>query len=142
MLESEWPALAAAEPPPSVGWISIAHLRALLTQDRGADSAVAATKAEMLGKLGGLSDARRDRLISPAVSLPKIVWWNLGAGAAVVMVFACFFGVPSLWMHGAMVAMLAVSISLVLALVLLLYNPYVGNSQISDAPFAALSNPA
>lgn len=134
----EWPALAAAEPPPPDGWRNLDRLRALLTADPPGDSAQASARAEMVAKLDRLYDARRDRFVSPAASLPAIVWWNLGAGAAVVVVFTCFFGVPSIWMHGAMVAMLAVSISLVLALVLLLYNPYDGSSQISAAPFSAL----
>ena len=97
-----------------------------------------AAKAEALRQLQSLYDARRNRLQSARAELPPILWWNLFAGAAVVIVFACLFGAPSVWMHAAMVALLAASIGLVLALVLLLYNPYVGRNHVSAAPFNAL----
>ncbi|MBV8613307.1 MAG: DUF4239 domain-containing protein [Acetobacteraceae bacterium] len=97
-----------------------------------------AAKAEALRQLQSLYDARRNRLQSARAELPPILWWNLFAGAAVVIVFACLFGAPSVWMHASMVALLAASIGLVLALVLLLYNPYVGRNHVSAAPFNAL----
>ena len=138
VVQLEWPALAGAEAPPSNGWESLDRLHLLLARDRTGDPWVIAVKAEMLRELDSLYDARRNRLESARAELPPVLWWNLLAGAAVVLVFSCLFGVPNIGMHAAMVSLLATSISLVLALILLLYNPYLGRNHISAAPFNAL----
>jgi hypothetical protein len=138
VVQLEWPALAGAETPPSDGWKSLHRLHMLLAHDHTGDPWVIAAKAEMLRELDNLYDARRNRLESARTELPPILWWNLLAGAAVVLVFSCLFGAPSIWMHAAMMSLLAASIGLVLALILLLYNPYLGRNHISAAPFNAL----
>jgi hypothetical protein len=74
---------------------------------------VIGTKSEILRRLNDLYDARRSRFQSAQAELPPILWWNLLAGAALVMIFCCFFGVPNIWMHAAMMAMLAGSMGLV-----------------------------
>jgi len=138
VVQLEWPALSGGEEAPAPGWRSLEAIQRALAQDRTGDPWVVAAKAEALRQLQSLYDARRNRLQSARAELPPILWWNLFAGAAVVIVFACLFGAPSMWMHAAMVALLAASIGLVLALVLLLYNPYAGRNHVSAAPFNAL----
>lgn len=70
--------------------------------------------------------------------MPAILWWNLIAGAAIMMIFTYLFGVPQLWMHVAMVSLLEALIGLVMALVILLNNPFRGQNHVSIAPFHRL----
>jgi hypothetical protein len=70
--------------------------------------------------------------------MPAILWWNLIAGAAILMFFTYLFGVPRLWMHVAMVSLLGALIGLVMALVVLLNNPFRGQNHVSIAPFHRL----
>jgi Protein of unknown function (DUF4239) len=135
VVQLEWPALAGGEVLEGPGWESLDRFHLLLAQDHTQDPAVIGTKSEILRRLNDLYDARRSRFQSAQAELPPILWWNLLAGAALVMIFCCFFGVPNIWMHAAMMAMLAGSMGLVLSLVLLLYNPFVGYNHVSAAPF-------
>lgn len=138
VVQLEWPALAGAEPVPDMAWGILERVHLGLVRDRADDPWVLAVKADMLRQLDSLYDARRSRLQAARADLPPILWWNLLGGAAVVITFSCLFGTPNIAMHAAMVGLLATSMSLVLALVLLLYNPYVGRNHVSATPFNAL----
>jgi ABC-type branched-subunit amino acid transport system permease subunit len=68
-----------------------------------------------------------------------VVWWNLVVGAVLLVSFSCLFGAPRLRMHAVMVGMLGASIGLVLMVIVLLDNPFLGTSHVSVEPFQALS---
>ena len=91
-----------------------------------------------LRSLNDLYDARRGRFHSAFVSLPPVLWWNLLAGAALLLAFSYLFGPPNLWMHAAIVSLLGAAIGLVLILILQLTHPFEGDNHISAAAFNAL----
>src|ERR1700761_3455815 len=95
-------------------------------------------QAEMLRMLNELYDARRGRFHSASVELPPVLWWNLLAGAALLLVFSYAFGPPNLAMHAAVVSLLGATIGLVLILIVLLTHPFEGDNHISAAAFNAL----
>jgi hypothetical protein len=82
---------------------------------------------------------RRGRFHAASSGLPAIVWWNLMVGAAILIVFSYLFGAPRLAMHAVMVGLLGSSIGLVLMLIVLLDNPFLGQSHVSVEPFQALT---
>jgi hypothetical protein len=138
VVQDEWPALAAGQVADAAGWQLLDRFHLALVQLRPPDRGTGVVAAEMLRELGDLYSARRGRFQAAGQRLPPILWWNLLAGAAIVMVVSYLFGVPSLGMHAAMIALLGASIGLVLALILLLQSPFRGENHVSAQPFAEL----
>lgn len=139
VVELEWPDLAMGQPDEAAGWQALERIHASLAKDHPADPVAALVEANMIQTLNGVYDARRGRYGIAAEELPPIVWWNLVAGGAIVILFCCLFGTPNLRMHIAMLSMLASSIGLVLALILLLNSPFRGRNHVSAEPFNRLA---
>ncbi len=138
VIQDEWPALAAGEEEAAAGWQLLDSVHLALVQLQPQNPTTVATQAEMLRTLDALYDARRARFHSAVVTLPPVLWWNLLAGALVLLVFASLFGVPNLAMHSAMLGMVGASIGLVLILIVLLSHPFQGDNHISAAAFNTL----
>jgi hypothetical protein len=138
VVQDEWPAFAAGLDDDAAGWQLLDHVHLALVQVHPQDSGTATVQAQMLLALTDLYNARRGRFRSASVELPRVLWWNLLAGAALLLTFSCLFGAPNLAMHAAMVCLLAMTIGLVLTLILLLTHPFAGDNHISAAAFNAL----
>jgi hypothetical protein len=138
VIQDEWPALAAGQADESAGWQLLDKFHLQLVTFHSADPAVSYQQADMVRTLNQLYDARRGRFHAATASLPAILWWNLLAGAVILMLFAYLFGVPHLFMHVAMVSLLGSLIGLVLLLIILLNNPFRGRSHVSVEPFNRL----
>ena len=82
-----------------------------------------------------LWDARQERLLAAQTTIPGIVWFVVIVGGALTVAFGSFLGAPSLRMQLAMSAMLAVSGTLVLILIIALSKPFRGDFRVSTAPF-------
>ena len=114
------------------------HLRALTTTalhlrpDNIADGDL---HQLLLGDLGQLATARRERLFAARTPIPAILWFVLIAGGSLTVGFASFLGAPSLRMHLAMSSLLAISGALVLLAIVALSNPYRGDFRVSAEPF-------
>ncbi len=89
----------------------------------------------LLGDLGRLGAARRERLFAARTPIPGILWFVLVAGGSLTVAFASFLGAPSLRMHLTMSSLLAVSGALVLLAIVALSNPFRGDLRISPEPF-------
>jgi hypothetical protein len=138
VVHDEWPALAAGRDEEAEGWQLLDRFHLTLVQLHPAEPAGAAVEAEMLRTLDALYEARRGRFESAMSGLPPILWWNLLAGAAIVMVFSYLLGVAELRLHAAMITLLGASIGLLLALIMLLNSPFRGANHVSAEPFAKL----
>ncbi len=138
VVEDEWPSLAAGRIDETEGWQLLDKFHTELLQVQAKDESVVVMRADAVKTLNALYDARRGRFHAASLEMPAIVWWNLIAGAAILMVFTYLFGVPQLWMHVAMVSLLGALIGLVMALVVLLNNPFRGQNHVSIAPFHRL----
>ena len=138
VVQDEWPALAAGSANDTAGWQLLDTVHLALIQIQSQDIGTEAIRAEMLRSLDELYNARRGRFHSAAVDLPPVLWWNLLAGAALLLAFCYLFGPPNLAMHAATVSLLGATIGLVLILILLLTHPFEGDNHISAAAFNAL----
>ena len=91
--------------------------------------------AQLLQSLARLWDARQERLLAAETTIPAVVWIVTIVGGALTIAFGSFLGVPSLGMHLAMSAALAISGALVLILIIALSNPFRGDFRVSTLPF-------
>jgi hypothetical protein len=91
--------------------------------------------AQLLQSLARLWDARQQRLLAAETTIPAVVWIVTILGGALTIAFGSFLGVPSLGMHLAMSAALAISGALVLILIIALSNPFRGDFRVSTLPF-------
>ena len=91
--------------------------------------------AQLLQSLARLWDARQQRLLAAETTIPAVVWIVTFVGGGLTIAFGSFLGVPSLGMHLAMSATLAVSGALVLILIIALSNPFRGDFRVSTQPF-------
>jgi len=85
----------------------------------------------LLQSLIRLWDARQVRLLTADCAVPAVVWIVTIVGGALTVAFAGLMGAPSLGMHLAMFAALAISEALVLVLIVALSNPF----RVSTYPF-------
>ena len=90
---------------------------------------------QLLQSLARLWDARQQRLLAAETTIPAVVWIVTFVGGGLTIAFGSFLGVPSLGMHLAMSATLAVSGALVLILIIALSNPFRGDFRVSTQPF-------
>jgi hypothetical protein len=139
VVQKEWPRMEASMPSHLKGWHILDSFHLALAQLKPADAPMLAAQTDMLETLDKLYDARRGRFHAASSGLPDIVWWNLVVGGGILTVFSYLFGAPRLLMHAIMVGMLGSSIGLVLMLIVLLDNPFLGRSHVSVQPFQALT---
>lgn len=91
--------------------------------------------ARLLQSLARLWDAGQQRLLAAETTVPTVVWIVTLFGGGLTIAFGSFLGVPSLGMHLAMSAALAISGALVLILIIALSNPFRGDFRVSTLPF-------
>src|SRR5271167_356387 len=91
--------------------------------------------ALLLQSLTRLRDARQQRLLAAETTIPAVVWIVTLVGGGLTIAFGSFLGFPSLGMHLAMSAALAISGALVLVLIIALSNPFRGDFRVSTLPF-------
>jgi hypothetical protein len=92
-------------------------------------------QALLLQSLAQLRDARQQRLLAAETTIPAVVWIVTLVGGGLTIAFGSFLGFPSLGMHLAMSAVLAISGALVLILIIALSNPFRGDFRVSTLPF-------
>lgn len=139
VVQKEWPHMEAAMPAHLRGWRILDQFHLRLVAYKPTDGAALAAQSTMLSTLQKLYDARRGRFHAAESDLPAVVWWNLIIGAGILVGFSCLFGAARLAMHAAMVGLLGASIGLVLVVIVLLDNPFLGSSHVSVEPFQALT---
>jgi hypothetical protein len=91
--------------------------------------------AMLLQSLSRLSDARQQRLLAAETTIPAVVWIVTVIGGGLTIAFSAFLGAPSLGMHLAMSAALAISGVLLLILIIALSNPFRGDFRVPTQPF-------
>jgi hypothetical protein len=139
VVQKEWPHMMASTRSGLKGWRTLDSFHLTLAQLKPQDASALAAQTEMLETLDKLYDVRRGRFHAAVSGLPAIVWWNLVVGAVILVVFSYMFGAPRLVMHAVLVGLLSSSIGLVLMLIILLDNPFLGRSHVSVQPFQALT---
>jgi len=102
---------------------------------RPTDAAYGALRPLLLQAVMRLQDARQERLLTAQTTIPAIVWFVMLLGGGLTIAFGSFLGAPSVRMHLAMSATLALSGALVVILVVALSNPFRGDFRVTTAPF-------
>jgi hypothetical protein len=85
-----------------------------------------------------LFDARRDRLIQAAPSVPAVLWFALIAGALAMLTFAFLFGVENRPAQLVMTAILAGLIAILFIVINEFDSPFSGSVTISDTGWVTL----
>lgn len=134
VVEVEWPAQAAGRGIDS-GRADLAKIDATAFAPKPPDDLYSAIRAVLMQSVTRLSDARQERLLAAESSIPGVVWVVTILGGAVTVAFSSFMGAPSLRLHLAMVAFLAMSGALVLILIIALSNPFRGDFRVSTESF-------
>ena len=130
----EWPAQAGGLSVASnSAWLN--KLNAIAAGLKPTGTADGAREAMLSLSLMRLSDARQERLIAADTTVPAVVWIVTLMGGALTVAFASLLGVPSLGMHLAMSAAMAISGALVLIMIIALNNPFRGDFRVSADPF-------
>jgi Protein of unknown function (DUF4239) len=130
----EWPAQAEGQIVDR-GSAYLEKLNRIASSLRPASVADGNLHAQLLQSLSRLSDAREQRLLAAETTIPAVVWVVTLVGGGLTIAFSSFLGVPSLGMHLAMSAILAISGALVLILIIALSNPFRGDFRVSTLPF-------
>ncbi|MGH6847102.1 MAG: hypothetical protein ACREC0_06605, partial [Methylocella sp.] len=87
VVEDEWPALAAGRADEAEGWQLMDKFHTELLQFQAKDESVGVLRADTIKTLNQLYDARRGSFHAATSELPPILWWNLIAGAVILMMF-------------------------------------------------------
>lgn len=130
----EWPAQAEGRTIDK-GMAYLAKLNGIAVGLKPASVAGGNLQAQLLQCLTRLWDARQERVLAAETATPTIIWIVTLIGGGLTIAFGSFLGVPSLGMHLAMSATLAVSGTLVLILIIALSNPFRGDFRVSTQPF-------
>jgi hypothetical protein len=139
VVRKEWSQMTLSDSVPLQGWLILDRVHLDLSALHPKDATTVAVQTMMFSLLNQLYDVRRERFTAAQSSLPTVVWWNVLAGAGILVAFSSLFGVPRLAMHATMMGLLGGSIGLVLVLIVLLDNPFAGQSHVSVQPFVWLS---
>ena len=112
----EWPAQAGGLSVASnSAWLN--KLNAIAADLKPVGTADDIRQAMLSLSLMRLSDAREQRLMAADTTVPAVVWIVTLMGGALTVAFASLVGVPSLGMHLAMSAAMAISGALVLIMI-------------------------
>jgi hypothetical protein len=114
---------------------SLNKLNAIAADLKPAGAANDVRQAMLSLSLMRLSEAREQRLTAADSTVPAVVWIVTLMGGALTVAFASLLGVPSLGMHLAMSAAMAISGALVLIMIIALNNPFRGDFRVSAEPF-------
>jgi hypothetical protein len=134
VVQIEWPAQARGVRSDR-GLAYLRQMNEMVVDFKPSGVAAGNLQAQLLQSLSRLWDARQARLLAADATIPAIVWTVTIAGGALTVAFASLLGAPSLRMHLAMSAALAISGALVLILIVALSNPFRGDFRVSTLPF-------
>jgi hypothetical protein len=138
VINQEWADQAQGKVDPAAAWKPLERLHATLVEFHPANLGESVVQAEILRTLNELYSARRHRLLAATEGVPEVIWWIMGLGGALTVLFSFFFGMPSFRMHLAMTGMLTTSLSLVFVLIIELDWPFRGTLSVSSGAFVAV----
>ena len=134
VIGDEWKTTARGEMSPHVEKL-LNKIWALYTVYQPRTSAEQSFFDESVRKLNLLRDLRQQRLMDSRVGIEPLLWFVLVAGGLSTIAFTFFFGAENIKAQMAMVALLAITISLILFSIMVLDFPFTGSVSISPGPF-------
>ena len=85
--------------------------------------------------LTNISNLRRERLSHTRAHVPKLVWMILVIGTVLVILFSYFLQLESDRLKRIFLSFLWIMIGMILFVVYMLDNPFIGSTQVSKAPY-------
>jgi Protein of unknown function (DUF4239) len=132
VIDVEWPAMErnAAVPESDNGLIEDVAYRVDIFSPRNFRESNA--QQEAMSSMKHLFDARRERLVHAAPSVPEILWFALVAGALSMIAFCYIFGVENRPAQLLMTAILVGLIAILFAVIYEFATPFSGSVSISS----------
>jgi len=125
VLEEDWPAMALGRwSPATTGKLN--DLYAELVRFHPADLRDLDMQQDLLREADKLSEARRERLVMAAGTVPGTIWFVLFLGALLTISFTYFFGTQNAFTQSLMTAVLAALIFSALLVIIAIDRPFTG----------------
>lgn len=129
VINDEWPALANGQTSPQVE-ADTNILRQEILQVQPRTDQQDALYSSMIERINTINSDRRQRIYEAQPSIPDIFWYGLLGGAALLIFFGLFFGVPKMIPHLLMVTVLTMIVAGTLYLTYLMEQPFRGPMRI------------
>jgi high-affinity Fe2+/Pb2+ permease len=94
--------------------------------------------SEVLRQLDLVTQARRDRLVTAAGTVPGVVWLVLFAGAVLTISFTFFFGTQNVLVQTLMTGMLSLLIFAGLFVIVAIHRPFAGSVKVQPEALQAV----
>lgn len=138
VVNEEWPAMANRTDPSPRAEEQVDKLWASYRNLTPQTPAHLAQYQESLDRLNDFSAHREERLIDSRGGILDVMWVVLIAGAALTVLFPCFFGVQNGRIHALIIAALSTSLGLLLFLTYDLNHPFQGDIHVRPQGFHQL----
>jgi hypothetical protein len=136
-LTEDWPAMERGRSSPGVTR-ALDSLYTALFAFHPSDAREVAIQTELLHQVDLLTQARRERLVGAAGTVPGAIWFVLFTGALLTISFTLFFGNENLLAQAMMTAALSVLILSALLVVVVIDHPFAGSVKVTPEPLAAV----
>ncbi|POZ63813.1 DUF4239 domain-containing protein [Chromobacterium alticapitis] len=134
VIRHEWPRQQKGEEV-LVSSPALGHLSQTLSTIRPASHREAEYLTLAQNKLNELYASRHTRLFNQAMTIPWEIWTVSLIGEVLLVFFAWLMHVPSKGVHFFLTCAMAVSISIVLAIILIYDTPFYGDISVSPEPY-------
>lgn len=134
VIVKEWPAQIRGQET-ALGLKTLTDLAQAISRYEPQNQRELAFYSRLIQRLEDLYDVRRERIFLTREGIAGEVWVVTLAGAILIICFALLFGVQNRRMHFLMAAILAVSLALIFALVVMFDTPFQGEMSVSVEPF-------
>jgi hypothetical protein len=133
ILQDEWPAMAAGHESPKTTQALI-RLYAELVREHPSDMHDQDLQQELYRELDKLTEARRERLVMAAGTVPGAIWFVLFLGAVLTIAFTFFFGTQNLLTQSLMTGALAALVFSAILVIIAIDRPFTGAVVVSQEP--------
>lgn len=137
VVEEEWQSLAQGKRSDSANRAFI-KLNRIYLSIKASDVANTEVLSQSLDNMKDIREYRRHRLLSSKQNMPDILWMVLILSSFIMVVFTFFFSIKNVWQRNIMTSFLVFVSVLVLYLIYVLDNPYVGSDAIKPEAFQPL----
>lgn len=134
VIDHEWPAMDRGEASPEVNRL-LEDLRRQVLAIQPQNPQQSALYGAMLGHMGKLAATRRVRLNQAHPSIPTPFWIGLIGGGVMLIGVGMGFHAPKIWMHVALMAVLALVVSSSLCLARTMDHPFHGGIKVPPTAF-------
>jgi hypothetical protein len=137
VLDDDWPAMATGHSSP-VTTRALNSVFDAVVQFRPADLHDADVQQDLLHELDQLTQARRDRLVMAAGTVPGAIWFVLFLGAVLTIAFTFFFGTQNVITQSLMTGVLAALIFSAVLVIIAIDRPFTGAVVVPQEPIRSV----